>query len=165
MGLPNTPLKILLLFEHSHSPKMSETGYEQENGSSEQYQDASQVYSDAAYAQPEGGEQPPEEHHAMKPREDDERKLFVGGLSWETTVKDMREYFSKFGEVTDCTLKTVPETGRSRGFGFITFSTSESADKVIAQSNHMLRGRNIDPKKALARGAREPVKKVFVGGL
>ena len=37
--------------------------------------------------------------------------------------------------------------------------------QVIQQQNHMLHGRNIDPKKALARGAREPVKKVFVGGL
>ena len=141
---------------------MADESYQAENGNGEQYQEESHSYSEPNYQQAEGGEH--QEHSAPK-RDDDERKLFVGGLSWETTVKDMREYFSKFGEVIDCTLKTDPETGRSRGFGFITFSTAEAADKVIQQSTHMLHGRNIDPKKALARGAREPVKKVFVGGL
>uniref|UniRef100_X2AZP4 RRM domain-containing protein n=1 Tax=Capitella teleta TaxID=283909 RepID=X2AZP4_CAPTE len=148
---------------------MAEQSFEHGNGNSEQYQEDDQAYQEQNYAPPETQEplQPPSGPPAMKRDDhDDDRKLFVGGLSWETTVKDMREYFTQFGEVLDCTLKTDPETGRSRGFGFITFTSTESAEKVISQeSPHMLHGRNIDPKKALARGAREPIKKVFVGGL
>lgn len=97
--------------------------------------------------------------------DDDERKIFVGGLSWETTVKDLSEYFGKFGDVVDCTLKTDPTTGRSRGFGFVLFCSVECVDKVISHGSHLLHGRTIDPKRAKARGGREPIKKVFVGGL
>lgn len=97
--------------------------------------------------------------------DDDDRKIFVGGLSWETTVKDMREYFGKFGEVSDATLKTDPTTGRSRGFGFVLYAEAGSVQKVLDEKAHMLHGRNIDPKRAKARGGREPILKVFVGGL
>jgi len=94
--------------------------------------------------------------------EEDDRKLFVGGLSWETTTKDLKEYFEKFGEVTNATLKTDLETRKSRGFGFVVFAASESVDKVVEEKEHKLHGRNIDPKKANPR----PVnKKVFVGRL
>jgi RNA recognition motif-containing protein len=98
--------------------------------------------------------------------QEDERKIFVGGLSWETTVRDLKEYFSnKYGEVVDCTLKTDPNTGRSRGFGFVTFADASVVDKVCSTRDHWLHGRNIDPKRAKARGALEPIKKIFVGGL
>ncbi|CAG5116772.1 unnamed protein product [Candidula unifasciata] len=93
---------------------------------------------------------------------DDDRKIFVGGLSWETTTKNLQEYFEKYGVVTNCTLKTDLETKKSRGFGFVVFAAAETLDKVFAEKEHTLHGRTIDPKRANPR----PVnKKVFVGRL
>nr|XP_057920937.1 heterogeneous nuclear ribonucleoprotein D0-like isoform X1 [Doryrhamphus excisus]XP_057920938.1 heterogeneous nuclear ribonucleoprotein D0-like isoform X1 [Doryrhamphus excisus] len=97
--------------------------------------------------------------------EEDEGKVFVGGLSWDTTKKDLKDYFTKFGEVIDCTLKLDPMTGRSRGFGFVLFKDVESVDKVTSQKEHKLNGKVIDPKKAKAMKSKEAVKKIFVGGL
>ncbi|EDL99596.1 heterogeneous nuclear ribonucleoprotein D, isoform CRA_f [Rattus norvegicus] len=91
--------------------------------------------------------------------------MFIGGLSWDTTKKDLKDYFSKFGDVVDCTLKLDPITGRSRGFGFVLFKESESVDKVMDQKEHKLNGKVIDPKRAKAMKTKEPVKKIFVGGL
>ncbi|KAG7280147.1 hypothetical protein CRUP_003774 [Coryphaenoides rupestris] len=93
------------------------------------------------------------------------RKMFVGGLSWDTTKKDLKDYFSKFGEVVDCTLKLDPMTGRSRGFGFVLFKEADSVDKVVTQKDHKLNGKVIDPKKAKAMKSKEPIRKIFVGGL
>lgn len=99
--------------------------------------------------------------------DNDARKIFVGGLSWESTAEDLKEYFQRFGEVLDATLKTDINTGRSRGFGFVLFKDVSSVDKVVADRSHVLHGKNIDPKRAVAGGVpgREPVKKIFVGGL
>ncbi|BFZ03632.1 hypothetical protein BsWGS_06671 [Bradybaena similaris] len=94
--------------------------------------------------------------------DEDERKLFVGGLSWETSTKDLREHFEKYGEVTNCTLKTDLETKKSRGFGFVVFASREAVDKVLAEKEHKLHGRTIDPKQA---NPRQVNKKIFVGRL
>lgn len=49
-----------------------------------------------------------------------ENKIFIGGLSWQTTIDGMRFYFEKFGELSDVALMTDKHTGQPRGFGFIT---------------------------------------------
>ena len=55
----------------------------------------------------------------------DDRKLFVGGLSWETKEEHLKEYFGKFGTLEKVELKLDPMTGRSRGFAFIVFEDAE----------------------------------------
>ncbi|XP_033212796.1 RNA-binding protein squid-like isoform X6 [Belonocnema kinseyi] len=90
----------------------------------------------------------------------EDRKLFVGALSWETTDKELREYFSKFGDIESINVKTDPNTGRSRGFAFIVFAKAESLDKIMSAGDHVINGKKVDPKKAKARHG-----KIFVGGL
>ncbi len=59
------------------------------------------------------------------------KKLFVGGLSWDTSDDSLRESFSRYGEVTDAKVITDRETGRSRGFGFVTFSEPYDEDGIM----------------------------------
>jgi RNA-binding protein Musashi len=70
----------------------------------------------------------------------DEGKMFVGGLNWETTEESLKNYFSKFGEVVDCTVMRDNVTGRSRGFGFLDFAEAKSVNRVLAEE-HFLDGK------------------------
>lgn len=94
------------------------------------------------------------------PVRDDDRKLFVGGLSWETTDKELKEHFGQYGDIESINVKTDPNTGRSRGFAFIVYKSAESIDKVVAAGDHVINNKKVDPKKAKARHG-----KIFVGGL
>lgn len=95
-------------------------------------------------------------------------KVFVGGLSWDTTNEGLRNYFSKFGEVVEAVIMRDRASGRSRGFGFITFTDEAVADQVSLET-HVLDGRVIEAKKAVPREEMAirglKTKKVFVGGL
>ena len=62
-------------------------------------------------------------------------KLFVGNLSFETTENDLQDAFAAHGTVTEANLMTDRTTGRPRGFGFITMSSPEEAQKAIAALN------------------------------
>ena len=73
-------------------------------------------------------------HHHMN------SKLYVGNLSFKTTEDDLRETFSQFGTVTDVYVANDRETGRPRGFGFITMSSAEEGQKAI----DALHGQNHD---------------------
>ena len=63
------------------------------------------------------------------------KKLFVGGLSWNTDDAGLRQAFEAFGEVREARVITDRDTGRSRGFGFVTFSDAESADRALSEMN------------------------------
>lgn len=92
------------------------------------------------------------------------RKLFVGGLTNETTKEHLIEYFSQYGKIEDASIKVDFNTGRSRGFGFILFESKEPVETILSIKDHVINGKNIDPKPAKHKGA-TPVRKVFVGGL
>ncbi|XP_055852457.1 RNA-binding protein Musashi homolog Rbp6 isoform X2 [Episyrphus balteatus] len=95
-------------------------------------------------------------------------KLFVGGLSWQTSSEKLKEYFNMFGTVTDVLIMKDPVTQRSRGFGFITFKEPNSVDKVLKVPIHTLDGKKIDPKHATPKNRprqANKTKKIFVGGV
>ncbi|KAJ6484334.1 hypothetical protein C8R47DRAFT_1131043 [Mycena vitilis] len=58
-------------------------------------------------------------------------KLYVGNLSWNTTDDVLRDAFSQHGEVVDCIAMKDRDTGRMRGFGFVTFASGDQAQKAI----------------------------------
>ncbi|MGV7428855.1 RNA recognition motif domain-containing protein, partial [Mycobacterium kansasii] len=58
-------------------------------------------------------------------------KVFIGGLSYDTDDNSLREAFNKYGEVTDARVIVDRETGRSRGFGFVTYTSPEEASSAI----------------------------------
>ena len=62
-------------------------------------------------------------------------KLFVGNLSFNTTENDLNDAFAAFGSVTETNLMMDRMTNRPRGFGFVTMSTAEEAQKAIAGMN------------------------------
>jgi len=62
-------------------------------------------------------------------------KLFVGGLSWDTEGEQLREAFSRFGALREATVVADRDTGRSRGFGFVTFENPADAAVAARQMN------------------------------
>uniref|UniRef100_A0A383VZF2 RRM domain-containing protein n=1 Tax=Tetradesmus obliquus TaxID=3088 RepID=A0A383VZF2_TETOB len=93
-------------------------------------------------------------------------KLFLGGLSWQTTEDTIRAHFSPYGEVTEVIVMRDRLTNKPRGFGFITFKDQEAADNAC-NDTHTLDGRTIDAKRSLPHGQHSSPKskKIFVGGL
>lgn len=71
-------------------------------------------------------------------------KLFVGSLAWGTTDASLAEAFAAFGEVIEAKVITDRDSGRSRGFGFVTMVDQEAADAAISGMNEQeLDGRKI----------------------
>ncbi|XP_067882430.1 heterogeneous nuclear ribonucleoprotein A3 homolog 1-like isoform X3 [Heterodontus francisci] len=99
------------------------------------------------------------------------RKLFIGGLSFETTDDSLRNHFEQWGRLTDCVVMRDPTTKRSRGFGFVTYSCVSEVDSAMSARPHKVDGRVVEPKRAVSRedstrpGAHLTVKKIFVGGI
>nr|POE78068.1 putative rna-binding protein [Quercus suber] len=87
------------------------------------------------------------------PKDEQERtaKIFVGGVSQEATEPIFREFFEQFGTVLDATLMMDKDTGRPRGFGFVTFDGDAAVDRTLEGPLAIL-GKGIEVKRAQPRG-------------
>ncbi len=83
------------------------------------------------------------------------KKLFVGGLSWNTDDASLRDAFERFGQVEEAKVITDRDSGRSRGFGFVTYLDDAPAGEArTAMDGTELDGRTIKVDEAQARGPR-----------
>ncbi len=73
----------------------------------------------------------------------DQNKLFIGSLPWSINNDSLRELFSKYGEITEAIVITDRATGRSKGFGFVTFATAEAAQAALEMDKQEVEGRPI----------------------
>jgi RNA recognition motif-containing protein len=81
-------------------------------------------------------------------------RIYVGGLPYQTTGQDLSDLFGQIGEVTDATVITDRETGRSKGFGFVEMSNNQEAQSAIQQLNGTTLGnRTITVNEARERPA------------
>lgn len=86
-------------------------------------------------------------------------KLVVLGIPWDVDTEGLRQYMSKFGPLDDCIVMKERFTGRSRGFGYVTFSSAEDAKNAL-ESEHVLGNRTLEVKIATPKEEmRAPVKK------
>jgi cold-inducible RNA-binding protein len=80
------------------------------------------------------------------------KKLFVGGLAWGTSSEALKTAFSQYGEIEDAIVLTDRETGRSRGFGFVTFKNPPDGDRARSEMNgQQLDGRTIKVDEATSQ--------------
>ena len=79
------------------------------------------------------------------------KKLFVGGLAWGTSDEGLRSAFEQHGDVTEAVVITDRETGRSRGFGFVTYANDGDAEKAVSAMN----GQELDGRRLNVNEARE----------
>jgi len=72
-----------------------------------------------------------------------QNKLYVGNLPFTATQSDVEAAFSSYGELDEVRLITDRDTGRSRGFAFVTFSTQQNAESALEMNGKNLDGRNL----------------------
>ena len=87
-------------------------------------------------------------------------KLYVGNLSFNTTENDLNDAFAAHGTVTEANLMMDRETGRPRGFGFVTMSSAEEANKAIEALN----GKEVDGRALTVNVARPREERAGGGG-
>jgi RNA recognition motif-containing protein len=99
------------------------------------------------------------------------RKLFIGGLSAKTDEDGLKAFFSAWGDIIDVVVMKDKRSGRSRGFGFVTYLNPSSVDEAQFHRPHEIDGKIVETKRAMSReDANNPeahmtVNKLFVGGL
>jgi len=77
-------------------------------------------------------------------------KIFIGGLTLDSTKEDLEDHFRSFGTIVEASIMVDHETSRSRGFGFVTFDSEEAVDRLLEEI-HEIRGKKVDCKKAVPR--------------
>lgn len=103
---------------------------------------------------------------AMSAEPEQLRKIFVGGLNRRTSEESLKEYFSLWGNIVDCVIMREGKNGPSRGFGFVTFDSSQAVDDCLKVKRHELDNWEIEPKRSVPRGeVTSRTRKIFVGGL
>lgn len=78
-------------------------------------------------------------------------KIFIGGLSFETTDEALKRYFEQFGPVADAIVMKDAVSRRSRGFGFITYMSTASVDAALLVDQHIVDNRRVEAKRAVPR--------------
>jgi RNA recognition motif-containing protein len=151
---------------HSDSAKQEES--KSEIGASDASSKAAQGNENDEQPAPNGDHEP--EHVATGDNEEDDEentssymqqlaqqsnssndpgKMFIGGLSSQTTPENLKNYFEQFGAVSECMIMKDAMTKRSRGFGFITFADPTSVDKVLEVSKHVLDEKNVNKNQTI----------------
>ncbi|CAF0961153.1 unnamed protein product [Brachionus calyciflorus] len=109
---------------------------------------------------------------SIEPAEPEQfRKVFIGGLNFKTDDETFKAYFSKFGELVDFVVMKDKESGKSRGFGFVTYFSSSHVDELMKNRPHFMDGRQLETKRATPREdagkheVQQSTKKLFVGGV
>ena len=88
------------------------------------------------------------------------KKLFVGSLAWETDSSGLRTAFERFGAIEEATVISDRETGRSRGFGFVTFTEESPVQQAISEMN----GSELDARPIVVNEAKEQTPRGGGGG-
>ena len=100
-------------------------------------------------------------------------RLFIGGISFDTTESDLQEYFSSFGPINSCTIVYNRYTGISKGYGFLQIKGKNMAQRILSSDKHLIKGRLVDVSEALDINKSTPshdlltkgFRRLFVGGL
>ena len=88
-----------------------------------------------------------------------EKRIYVGNLPFSVTQEKLKELFSKYGEIEEATVIANKFSGRSKGFGFVSFKDESSAEKAIAEMNKKeVEGRPLNVKEAIPFDENKPRK-------
>ena len=113
----------------------------------------------------------PHEQRTYKKGPSDLNKVFIGGLSYNTSEETLKNYFSKFGTLIDHVIIKNPQTKTSKGFGFVQYSEPDMVDELMRNRPHSIDNRKLDVRRSIPRNKirnkdqNRMVEKLFVGGL
>jgi len=94
----------------------------------------------------------------MTANQDQEGRLFVGGISWKADEASLSNFFSSFGKVTECRIIMDKVTGKSKGYAFVSFENPQDAEKVKQSNNLYFLGKMMNVGDAHRRGENDQPK-------